>query len=91
MRSSGTKADSATLHSRALRSFDALWASLPDRLALIPGKDVLSDLRALIAQEYGVSIPDSKIVLSMHEEDVPPDFIELLRKLEDFRVRPAGG
>jgi hypothetical protein len=84
----GEKADSATLHSRVATEFNARWKSLAARLELVPGKEVLAELRTVASEKYGVSLSDSRIISSMREEDVPNDFRELLEKLESFRTRP---
>lgn len=89
-RETGAKGDSATLYAKATAEFKSRWASLERRLEMVPGKDVLADFRTLISEKYGVSISDSRIVSTMREEDVPRDFIELLGKLENFRITPVG-
>jgi len=89
-RSTGTKLDSSTLHAQASASFDTQWSTLDGRLRIVSGKDVLAELRGSISAKYGVSLPDSRIVSSMKEDEMPLDLLELLKKLETFRLAIVG-
>lgn len=89
-RSTGTKLDSSTLHAQASAAFDAQWSTLDGRLKIVPGKDVLAELRTNLSEKYGVSLPDSRIVSATREEDMPSDFLDLLKKLESFRSATVG-
>lgn len=82
------KTDMATLHAKASASFESRWGNLRGRLEIAPGKDVLSDLRTAVSGKYGVSISDSRIISSMSADDVPSDFVDLLQKLDEFRIAP---
>jgi energy-coupling factor transporter ATP-binding protein EcfA2 len=81
----GTKADSATLHARASAQLNASWKTLEKRLEIVSGKAVLADVRSLVGNQYGISLPDSRIISTISEEDIPDDFRKLLEKLEVFR------
>jgi hypothetical protein len=89
-RSTGLKLDSSTLHAQASAAFDAKWATFDGRMSIVPGKEVLAELRATISDRYSVSLPDSRIVSAAREEEVPSDLLELLRKLEAFRSTVVG-
>jgi len=78
--------DSSTLYSKAAFVFESTWATLEGRLTLVSGKSVLADLRTIVMERHGVSLNDSKIISSLNPGDVPPDFLDLLNKLESFRT-----
>jgi AAA domain, putative AbiEii toxin, Type IV TA system/AAA ATPase domain len=80
------KVDPTTLQSEAIRNFENVWKTLEGRLTVVPGKAVLAELRDAVAERYGVSLPDNKIIAAMRKSDIPVDFQEFLQKLEVFRV-----
>jgi hypothetical protein len=90
-RRKGGKQDSTTLHYKLTAEFNKQWSTLEGRLAIVPGSDVLSELRTTIATKYGVSLSDSKIISAMREQEIPADFLKLLEKLERFRTAAIDG
>jgi len=82
----------ATLQTEAIKRFENTWAELAGRLTIVPGKVVLAQFRETLANRYGISLTDTKIVRSVRQSDVPDDFLGFLEELEAFRnvaVRPA--
>ncbi|HVH75814.1 MAG TPA: AAA family ATPase [Stellaceae bacterium] len=77
--------DLADVNKETMIRFAPVWDSLPRRLEIIPGKQVLSQFREQIQQTYGISLTDNRIIEAMRREDIPDDLMELLHKLEDFR------
>ncbi|MFV8751926.1 ATP-dependent nuclease [Nannocystaceae bacterium ST9] len=75
----------ATVTTRVMEWFERAWLSLDERLAIVPGKDVLSAFRARIQELYHVSLSDAKIISAFRPSDVPADFCVLLNGLNDFR------
>jgi predicted ATP-dependent endonuclease of OLD family len=78
--------DPSTLQNEALRKCENVWANFEQRLTIVPGRAVLRQLRERIAEIHGVSLTDAKIIDHIKQNDVPPDLIKLLEKLERFRI-----
>jgi predicted ATP-dependent endonuclease of OLD family len=78
--------DSSDIYEETDKAFRVQWANLDSRIRLVPGKEVLAELRTRY-QAYGVSLTEAKIVDAMHKDDIPQDLSELLYKLEEFRVK----
>jgi energy-coupling factor transporter ATP-binding protein EcfA2 len=76
-----------TLNSEAIKKFEDSWSSLEGRLVVVSGKLVLQALRDRILETYGVSLSNARIMGGMREFEVPDDFKELLRKLDEFRLQ----
>jgi hypothetical protein len=83
--------DPATINEAVMRDFDGLWSNLESRLALVPGKDVLSLLNQRLQERYEISISALAIVNAMAPNDIPGDLRALIDSLESFRrARPPG-
>jgi predicted ATPase len=79
--------DAKTITVDALKVFHAKWKDLPTRMEIVPGKSVLRELRSRLAELYGVTLTDHKIVSEFQKDEVPADMLELLQGLEGFRSR----
>jgi hypothetical protein len=77
--------DDSTLTTQAIKKFDEAWRDLPSRLALVPGKRVLSLLNARLQEMYGISLSAIFIVGRFKGEEVPEAIRSLVNKLDDFR------
>ena len=84
LRSSGR--DLADVNRETLREFALMWDDLPQRLSLVPGKEVLSSFRARVQQLTGVTLSDSRIVNAMRRDDFPEELVGLVTSLEAFRT-----
>ena len=80
-----TGRDLAEVNRDAVAWFNKQWNELDRRLTIVPGKDVLRELRAEVQEAYGVSLTDARIVESMHRDEIPGDLQELLNKIDNFR------
>jgi hypothetical protein len=68
-----------------LHQFEIDWSSLERRLEIVPGKEVLSILRDEIQNKYGATLTDYRVVENFRRADVPPDLVDLLTHLDQFR------
>lgn len=84
-RSSGL--DQATIGAEVIRWFDQQWQDLDDRLRIVPGKEVLRQLRQYVKEKYSVTLTDQRLVSAFRRKDIPVDLLDLLAKLEQFRVK----
>lgn len=82
--------DQATVTTETIRWFEERWADLSTRLEIVPGKAVLRELRNELQTRYKVNLTDFRIVDEYKAQEVPPDMINLLEKLEHYRVTPHG-
>lgn len=75
----------ATRHREATDWFNHHWATLDERVKIVPGKAVLKRLRTQIQDRYGISLTTARIVAGFNRTDAPPDLVEFLHKLDAFR------
>jgi hypothetical protein len=80
-----TGRDLADINRDTIASFNQVWNDLAGRLSIVPGKEVLRALRSDLQENFGVSLTDSRVVESMHRDDIPDDLRELLQTLDRFR------
>jgi energy-coupling factor transporter ATP-binding protein EcfA2 len=79
------RADTATITAKAIAGFNAQWADLSTRLTVVPGKNVLAELRERVAKKYAVTLTDHAIISEMRPEEVAGDLKTLLDVLESYR------
>ena len=79
--------DHSTLATEALAMFDEKWAELDTRLEIVPGKQVLKELRTWLQGEYGITMTDFQILDAYRAEDIPPDMARLIASLDGFRAQ----
>ncbi|MBI1369714.1 MAG: AAA family ATPase [Planctomycetes bacterium] len=77
--------DMATMTARAMEWFTTRWSDLDARLEIVPGKEVLRQLRSIIAGRHRVSMTDARILESFHRGDVATDLESCLRSIDLFR------
>ena len=83
--------DPATINEAAMIEFDERWKEMDSRLAMVPGKDVLSLLNQHLQEQYEISLSALSIVGAMVPGDVADDLRGLIDALESFRkIRPTG-
>jgi AAA15 family ATPase/GTPase len=78
--------DYATINQRLLEEFETLWSHWDTRKAVVPGKDLLSQLNKHLQAKYHITITPTAIVNSMTVHDVPDEMCELIEALEGFRT-----
>ena len=76
--------DDTTVTSHLLNAFEERWKNLPERLVLVPGKEVLSKLNTYLQEKWNVTITPNAIIESMTEEEVPGEMKEMINSLEHF-------
>jgi UDP-2,3-diacylglucosamine pyrophosphatase LpxH len=79
------KSDGSTLTRAAMRRFRTRWDSSDARLDVVSGKETLRRLRERVAGEYGVSLTDARIIDALKPDEISPDLVHLLHRLEAFR------
>jgi energy-coupling factor transporter ATP-binding protein EcfA2 len=82
---SGLEIDPATLTIDTARWFESKWQNVETRLEIVPGKELLRNLRDHIETEYGVILSDYRIVHEFSKEEMPAELMSLLERLDDFR------
>jgi energy-coupling factor transporter ATP-binding protein EcfA2 len=78
--------DLATITSETMEFFDAKWGKIETRVEIVPGKAVLSALRAYVQENYSVGLTDYRIIGGIKREEIPSDLGDLIRRLEAFRT-----
>jgi energy-coupling factor transporter ATP-binding protein EcfA2 len=63
------------------------WEIMPERLKIVPGKEVLRDLRELCHQEYGITLTDARIISEFHRDEILNDMMLLLSNIERMRIK----
>jgi len=86
IKSADPSLDVATINERMLDEFEKLWESLPERLKMVPGRDLLSSLNEHLQEEHSISITPTLIINCMRIAEIPAEICELLQELEKFRV-----
>ncbi|CAA9354207.1 MAG: hypothetical protein AVDCRST_MAG68-3907 [uncultured Gemmatimonadetes bacterium] len=81
----GNSIDTATLNEDSIARFEAKWEDLAERMNIVPGKQVLQDLRTELKDKYVVNLTDAQIIDAFRPEEVPSDFGKLLEELDRFR------
>jgi energy-coupling factor transporter ATP-binding protein EcfA2 len=71
---------SITEANRVAREFiESQWASLDDRLKVVPGKRLLGAARARLQADYGVSFGNPRLLEEFTESEVPSEIANLIR------------
>lgn len=74
--------DVATINAETIRLFNSKWSNINTRLSMVPGKEILKELRHEIDVLYGVSLTDIKIIDEFRYEEISEDLIKLVKSLE---------
>jgi len=80
--------DLADVNRETLTWFNGHWGELGKRLNIVPGKNVLADLRSYVQEKLGVTLTDARIVEAMRRDEIPGDLQGLLHKIDGFRRAP---
>lgn len=82
----GKGLDTGTISRQAIETFEDQWSDLNRRMEVVPGKTTLRLLRGYIQEEYKVNLTDVQIIDEFRTEEIPDDLLQLIEKLEAFRV-----
>lgn len=82
-----SRRDHATITAETIELFDAKWEDIHTRMEIVPGKDVLRAFREDVQSKYSISLTDYRIIDECKLQEIPLDLIELLNRLEAYRVR----
>ena len=77
--------DPGTLSTEAIALFEKKWAHISSRMEIIPGKQILKNLRTYVNEKWGVTLTDVKIIDEFRGDEIPLDMNFLLKKLENYR------
>ncbi len=78
--------DHSTDMQQIVDDFDKRWATLSERLCLVPGKEILAVINEKLQKTYGINLSPSLIIESCPREDVPAEMKSILESLESFRL-----
>lgn len=81
-----TGRDRSSLYRDVLTVFESRWASISSRISLLPGKEVLRQLRQRVQEMYGVTLTDARIAEAITRDEIPYDLRQLVERLEKFRT-----
>lgn len=81
-----TGADQATVIQGVSERVDAIWGSLDERMKIVPGKEVLRNLRDIVSNEYRVNLSDIRLVESHNRASIPDDMKRIVTELDAFRL-----
>jgi hypothetical protein len=80
-----TRNDASTVFNEAIQYLDSRWSSLPDKLSVVGGKQLLSSLNAYLQRDFGISITATQILRTLVlPEDC--DLKRILAALDAFAV-----
>ncbi len=82
-----TGLDEATVTQKVIEDVEERWRDPRGRLEIVPGKEVLQSVRDAVREKYAVNLTDSRILTAFRREDVPPDMIQLMKELDQFRLQ----
>jgi predicted ATP-dependent endonuclease of OLD family len=74
----------ATLTQAILEEFDELWSSESVRLAIIPGKEALSEINGYLQNTFDINITPTAVVDAMTLDEIPKDIKLLMADLAVF-------
>jgi hypothetical protein len=82
-----TKLAKETITEQAIEWFNNKWGDLHTRLEIVPGKELLRNLRSELLTEYAISLTDFRIISEFRATEIPVDLIELIKDLDEYRSR----
>jgi len=77
--------DYATINQELLEEFENIWKVWSKRRAIVPGKELLSQLNRRLQQECSVTITPTNIISAMQQDEVPDEISILIDQLDQFR------
>ncbi len=79
-----TARDPATVASEAITRLDNDWIDLERRVAVVPGKQLLSSLNTMIQQNLGISISAAQIISKLKPDMISDDLRDTLCDINEF-------
>ena len=79
----------ATITTETVEWFEDRWRTMSSRVEIVPGKKALSALRKLLQDRHSIGLTDGRIIASIRPDEIPVDFVDMLRALDDFRKAPV--
>ncbi|UXZ34913.1 AAA family ATPase [Cupriavidus gilardii] len=76
--------DSATINAKLSREFEDRWSQRGGREAMVPGKEILTNLNRQLQELCGVTLTDGVIANHFSRETIPEDLLHLLDFLHAF-------
>jgi energy-coupling factor transporter ATP-binding protein EcfA2 len=83
--------DEATVTERAMNDFDAKWNDPEQRLALVPGKEVLAALNTELQRIAGMHLTNAQIIEGYVAGEIPAEMRQLIETLNDLRSKSLPG
>ncbi|PZO04112.1 MAG: hypothetical protein DCF30_01650 [Hyphomicrobiales bacterium] len=80
-----TGLDKSQIYKDAIGPFEARWATIEDRMQIVPGKETLRLFRERTQETFGVTLTNARVIDAMHRQDFPSDLVDLLTSLDGFR------
>lgn len=78
--------DQATITADISKRFEQRWAVDAERLALVPGKDVLARINTSLQNAVGISVSDAQIAAQFRANEVHLDIRILVEELSNFSI-----
>ncbi|HEY1719567.1 MAG TPA: ATP-binding protein [Verrucomicrobiae bacterium] len=88
-RDSRSTLHAATISETAMNEFDKKWESVEDRMKIVPGKEVFSALNAHLQTKYKIALSPRFVVESFLRDEVSPQIVTLLQKINEIRKEDA--
>ena len=88
-RSSAKTLDDSTITADLLARFDLKWRDLGSRLAIVPGKSLLTRLNAHLQEQLKINITSASVIDFMHDSEIPEEMRSILNSLEEFTRNAA--
>jgi hypothetical protein len=79
-----TKKDDATIVGESVRLLEQQWPDIESRLAILPGKQLLSQFNQVVQDEKAVMLSHAAIVRHMARSDIPDEFVEILQAFDEL-------
>lgn len=79
------KLDESTIIESILIDFETMWATLENRLKIIPGKDFLSAINRKLQQDYKISLSQANIINALDKSLIPDELKKLIENIDKFR------
>jgi energy-coupling factor transporter ATP-binding protein EcfA2 len=80
--------DESTIIEKILNNFEIQWNNLPERLKIVPGKDILSSINEFLQKEYKITITQTNIINCLSKASVPNELKKIIEEISEFRKHP---
>lgn len=78
--------DPVSISESAMDEFDRRWSSPEGRMAMVPGKELLSAWNVHLQQAYHIALSPAAVVDSFLRDEICPEVVALLQKLDQLRA-----